>query len=184
MCSNKYSYYVILVLVVAIAAFRYAAMAVVKKEIDGAIPGGDQVVPVAPLAKAPSPAPAKGAKKQKTQDFRLAQVMEDQRFVREQLRENNRLISWPPEKTNVITLEALGLHHRIMSTVSDFHCSQSNTVKPPVINYLKAQVGIIKNNVRSTGYPTSTKSWEPICKHSSKYSSMGYTLCYIIYIYI
>ena len=39
MCSNKYSYYVILVLVVAIAAFRYAAMAVVKKDIDGAIPG-------------------------------------------------------------------------------------------------------------------------------------------------
>lgn len=116
----------------------------VKMEIDGTSKGDGQVVPAVPLAQAPSPAPSKGAKKQKIQDFRLAQLLEDQRFVREQLRENNRLISWPPEKTNVITLEALGLNHRIMSTVVDFHCSKSNTVKPPVINYLKAQVGDYK----------------------------------------
>ena len=93
---------------VAIAACRYTAMAV-KMEIDGTSKGDGQVVPAVPLAQAPSPAPSKGAKKQKIQDFRLAQLLEDQRFVREQLRENNRLISWPPEKTNVITLEALGV---------------------------------------------------------------------------
>lgn len=130
----------------------------VKMEIDGTSKGDGQVVPAVPLAQAPSPAPSKGAKKQKIQDFRLAQLLEDQRFVREQLRENNRLISWPPEKTNVITLEALGLNHRIMSTVADFHCSKSNTVKPPVINYLKAQVGDYKKTTLGPPGTTNTKT--------------------------
>ena len=81
------------VLVVAIAAFRYTAMAVVKKETDGTSQAGRQVVPAVPPAQDPSPAPSNGAKKRKTQDFRLATLLEDQRFVREQLREKDRLIS-------------------------------------------------------------------------------------------
>lgn len=107
-------------------------MGPVKMEVDGASQDG---------SKPAATHNALSSKRQKVKDFRLASHMEDQRFVREHLREHNRLIIWSPQKVNVITLEALGLNSRVMSLVADFHCSQSTIVKPPPINYLKAQVG-------------------------------------------
>ena len=96
--------------------------------------------PAAPLHVSGVPAAKAATGRRKITDFRLAQKLEDCRFVRDLLRHTGRLIQWANEDVvNVITLEALGLNYRLMVMVADFHCSQTNVVKPPGINFLKAQ---------------------------------------------
>ncbi len=87
----------------------------------------------------------KAPKRRKITDFRLAEKMEDTRAIREVLRATGQLVQWQSkEVANVITLEALGLNSKLMCVVADFHCSQSKVVKPPAINFLKAQAGRLK----------------------------------------
>lgn len=96
--------------------------------------------PAAPLDVSGVPAAKASTGRRKITDFRLAEKLEDCRFVRDLLRHTGRLIQWANEDVvNVITLEALGLNYRLMVMVADFHCSQTNVVKPPGINFLKAQ---------------------------------------------
>lgn len=91
------------------------------------------------MAKLPKPSPPK---RKKITDFRLAERFEDDRLVRSLLRGGGRLIQWQNEKlTNVISLDALGLNSRIMCIVAEFHCANMELVKPPAINFLKAQAG-------------------------------------------
>ena len=102
--------------------------------------------PAAPAAPAPRASAATAStRRRKITDFRLAEQLEDSRFVRDLLRQTGRLIQWANEDVaNVITLEALGLNYRLMVILANFHCAQSNVVKPPAINFLKAQVRIQK----------------------------------------
>ena len=96
--------------------------------------------PAAPLDVSGVPAAKASTGRRKITDFRLAEKLEDCPFVRDLLRHTGRLIQWANEDVvNVITLEALGLNYRLMVMVADFHCSQTNVVKPPGINFLKAQ---------------------------------------------
>ena len=93
------------------------------------------------VGKTPTP---KSTPRRKIVDFRLAHKMEDTRVIRDLLRNNGKLIQWQSEElTNVITLEALGLNSKVMSVVADFHCSETSVVKPPGINFLKAQARIL-----------------------------------------
>lgn len=91
-----------------------------------------------PAPNHPDPSP----KRRKVTDFRLAEKMEDTKTLREVLRATGRLVQWQnSDLVNVITLEALGLNSKLMSVVADFHCSQTQVVKPPGINFLKSQAG-------------------------------------------
>ena len=86
--------------------------------------------------------PAK-TKRAKITDFGLAQKLEESKLVREVMRSGtHELIQWPTKETiNVISLNALGLNSEVMCIVADYHCSRLNVIKPPNINFLKAQVG-------------------------------------------
>lgn len=86
--------------------------------------------------------PAK-TKRGKITDFGLAQKLEESKLVREIMRSGPKeLIQWPTKETiNVISLNALGLNSEVMCIVADYHCSRLNVIKPPNINFLKAQVG-------------------------------------------
>ena len=89
-----------------------------------------------PVATKPEPA----SKKRKTIDFRLAEKMEDLRSCRDLLREHGRVIVWQsPDHVNVMSLDALALNHKVMCLVADHHCAQSKVVKPPAVDFLKAQ---------------------------------------------
>ena len=89
-----------------------------------------------------SPAPNPSPKRRKVTDFRLAEKMEDTKTLREVLRATGRLVQWQnKDLVNVITLEALGLNSKLMCVIAEFHCSQTKVVKPPGINFLKAQAG-------------------------------------------
>ena len=88
------------------------------------------------------------AKRRKITDFRLASALEDKRPIRELLRSGGRLVQWQNDDlVNVISLDALGLNSTVMCVVAEVHCSQSQVVKPPAINYMKAQVGCIKTHI-------------------------------------
>lgn len=85
--------------------------------------------------------PAK-TKRGKITDFGLAQKLEESKLVREVMRSGPKeLIQWPTKETiNVISLAALGLNSEVMCIVADYHCARLNVIKPPKINFLKAQV--------------------------------------------
>lgn len=94
----------------------------------------------APVGSSGGPAAKASTGRRKISDFRLAEQLEDCRFVRDLLRHSGRLIQWANDDlVNVITLEALGLNYRLMVIVAQFHCSKTNLVNPPAINFLKAQ---------------------------------------------
>lgn len=78
--------------------------------------------------------PAK-TKRGKITDFGLAQKREVMRSGPKEL------IQWPTKETiNVISLAALGLNSEVMCIVADYHCARLNVIRPPNINFLKAQV--------------------------------------------
>ena len=94
------------------------------------------------------------AKRRKITDFRLASALEDKRAIRELLRSGGRLVKWQSDDVvNVITLDALGLNSTVMCVVAEVHCSQTQVVKPPAINYMKAQVGCIKTQIIFVTHP-------------------------------
>ena len=97
---------------------------------------------------AASPPPAEGAPKstpgrnrKKVVDFTLASKLEASSLVRDLLREKDGgLIKWVnKEKTNVISLETLGLNSGVMSIVAEHVCSADTAVKTPSIAFFKAQ---------------------------------------------
>lgn len=100
----------------------------------------------APAGKAGNKSKTPPAKRSKVLDFGLAEKWEDSRLVRGLLRENKRLICWLSEKqVGVITLETLGRNSGLMCMVAEYHCSRTTTVKPPAIDFLKAQDwGVLK----------------------------------------
>ncbi len=74
---------------------------------------------------------------------KLAETMEDSRAVRNLLRGPGKLIVWPSkEKTNVLTLEVLGLNSTVMCIVANHHCSKMSTLKAPGIDFLKSQARV------------------------------------------
>lgn len=82
------------------------------------------------------------SKKRKVIDFRLASKMEDSRHVRDLLKNNGRVIVWQsPDHVNVMSLDALAMNHQVMCLLADHHCAESKVVKPPAVDFLKAQVG-------------------------------------------
>ena len=108
-------------------------------------PGAGVVITIPTPQSSLKPA---SAKRRKITDFRLASALEDKRAVRELLRSGGRLIKWQNEDlVNVITLDALGLNSTVMCVVAEVHCSQTQVVKPPAINYVKAQVWHTKTHL-------------------------------------
>lgn len=90
-----------------------------------------------------TPVPKAKAQRKKVADFTLAKSMEDSRLVRDVMREHGRLIRWvSEEKKNVISLECLGLNSGVMCLVAAHHCSVTTVVKPPSIDFLKAQATV------------------------------------------
>ena len=80
------------------------------------------------------------SKKRKVIDFRLATKMEDSRCCRDLLRQHGRIIVWQSkDQVNVMSLDALALNHKVMCIVADHHCAETKVVKPPAVNFLKAQ---------------------------------------------
>ena len=80
------------------------------------------------------------SKKRKVIDFRLATKMEDSRCCRDLLRQHGRIIVWQSkDHVNVMSLDALALNHKVMCIVADHHCAETQVVKPPAVNFLKAQ---------------------------------------------
>ena len=74
-------------------------------------------------------------------DMCLASMWEQDQDVRFYLRQEGALIRWAkPSQMGVINLGCLGLNHRVMSIVADWHCPVSKTRKAPYIAVIKQQV--------------------------------------------
>lgn len=113
----------------------------VKKEVGEKVVKKESSSDPPPVATA-SGSSSKASPRAKIVDFGLAEKWEDSRVIRDLLRDNGRLIRWLGEKQiNIINLETLGLNSNLMCMVADYHCARSADVKPPRINFLKAQAG-------------------------------------------
>ena len=89
--------------------------------------------------------PKASPKRTKVYDFGLAEKWDDNRACRELLRDSGKLIRWLSEdQVNVFNLETLGLNSQLMCSVVDYHCSRTTVVKAPPIDFLKAQVRVLK----------------------------------------
>ena len=74
-------------------------------------------------------------------DKSLASMWESDQDVRFFLRQEGALIRWPkPSQMGVINLACLGLNHRVMSIVADWHCPAAASCKAPYIKTIKEQV--------------------------------------------
>ena len=72
----------------------------------------------------------------------LASMWEKDQDVRFFLRREGALIRWPkPSQMGVVNLACLGLNHRVMSIVADWHCPHALKCKSPPVALIKAQVG-------------------------------------------
>ena len=84
----------------------------------------------------------KQSKTPKVMDYALADLLEECRAARTNLRDTGDLLRWPsPQVQNIPSLEAVGLNSSIMMVIADFHCAKTQILKAPRINFLKAQVG-------------------------------------------
>ncbi len=117
-------------------AYAQQAMSTVKTELGGSGPASSVATPTV------KEQPAK-RKRGKITDFGLASKLEESKLVREIMRSGlQKLIQWPTKETeNVISLAALGLNSEVMCIVADYHCSRLDVIRPPNIDFLKAQVG-------------------------------------------
>ena len=73
----------------------------------------------------------------------LADLWEQDRDVRHFLRGEDALIRWPKASAvGIVNLATLGLNHKVLSLVAEWHCPRAVKLGPPSVKHLKAEARV------------------------------------------
>ena len=73
----------------------------------------------------------------------LAEEWEKDECVRHLLRQQGALIQWrKPECVGVVSLQTLGVNHKVLGIVVDWHCPNAPKMKPPPVGLIRKEAPV------------------------------------------